>query len=229
MCPRYALTLSAPELARHYALEPGSAIAEASRRFNVVPSLAMPIIAIAEGSRRCVAARWGLIPLWVNGMPQFKVSAINARAEGLRTSKLYAPAFKARRCLVPASGWYEWQADAGGPIPHYMTRDDAAPISFAGLWSEALLPGEPPQRSFTILTVPAVGALRQVHPRMPALIAPADHQLWLEGPYAAAGEVLRARAAGLSVQPVGDAVADIRKDDAGLILPLEAPRLTGTS
>ena len=121
-----------------------------------------------DGARHISRLRWGLIPSWAKDL---KIGArlINARAETVHEKPAFRSAFKARRCLIPADGWFEWQRSGAGKKPHFLSLADGSPLSFAGLWERWTKGGEPVE-SFTILTTRAAPALAAVHPRQPAII-----------------------------------------------------------
>ncbi len=144
------------------------------RRFNVQPTTAVPVLMLADGARTLGAARWGLIPHWWKQArpPAF---AINARLEEIAGKPMWRDPIRGARCLLPAEGWYEWQALADGKQPHYITRRDRRPFCFAGLyavWRDTL--------SCAILTTQARGPIAEVHDRMPVVLPEAAHAAWLD-------------------------------------------------
>jgi putative SOS response-associated peptidase YedK len=104
-----------------------------SDRYDVAPSAEMPVIRLIDGECVMSAISWGLIPFWSKNM-KISYKPINARAETVATKPAFRTAYKARRCLVPASGFYEWKRDVEPKRPHYIHRRDGEPIAFAGLW-----------------------------------------------------------------------------------------------
>ena len=111
-------------------------------RYNIAPTDQIPIVRIdpRDGERELVMARWGLIPFWMKEKP--KVPHINARAETVHKQPLFREAFAKRRCLIPATGFFEWQKRADGKQPYRFRRKDLEPFAFAGLWEFARLGGE---------------------------------------------------------------------------------------
>jgi putative SOS response-associated peptidase YedK len=177
MCGRF-VQYSDPEVyASHFNLD---AICEATPRFNVAPT--QPVLAIRgtdEGKRELVPLRWGLIPFWSKG-PDSRYSMINARAETVNTKPAYRNAFKHRRCLIPAEGFYEWKAEKSGKTPFLIRRDDREPFAMAGLWERWHGEDEKVIESCTIVVTDADDLLRPIHDRMPVILAPGDYAGWLD-------------------------------------------------
>jgi putative SOS response-associated peptidase YedK len=151
-------------------------------RYNVAPTDQIPIVRIdpRDGEREVVMARWGLIPFWMKEKP--KVPHINARAETVHKLPLFREAFAKRRCLIPATGFYEWQKREDGKQPYRFRRKDLEPFAFAGIWEFARLGGEEILSAAMIVgeANPLVGG---VHDRMPVMLMSEDYDRWL-GPTA---------------------------------------------
>jgi len=164
-------------------------------RYNVAPTDQIPIVRIdpRDGARELVMARWGLIPFWMKEKP--KVPHINARAETVHKLPLFREAFAKRRCLIPATGFYEWQKREDGKQPYRFRRKDLEPFAFAGIWEFARLGGEEILSAAIIVGEPnpLVGG---VHDRMPVMLMPADYDRWL------AVGVLASRAANVCLNPL---------------------------
>jgi putative SOS response-associated peptidase YedK len=142
------------------------------RRFNVQPSTAVPLLVLEDGALTLATARWGLIPHWwkQDRPPTF---TINARLEEITGKPMWRDPIRRSRCLLPAQGWYEWQAVAGGKQPHYITRRDRRLFCFAGLysmWHDTL--------SCALLTTQALGPVAEVHDRMPVVLPEDGHAAW---------------------------------------------------
>lgn len=154
--------------------------------FNVAPTQSAPIIRAVAGAGgkvtgiEVVALRWGLAPHWAESPDR---GPINARAETAATNAMFRAAFNARRCLVPTSGFYEWQRPPGGAKapkrPFYITRADGRPLLMAGLW-ERWGPKDSCTETFAILTTAANEFMSGVHDRMPVVIEPEDAPTWLD-------------------------------------------------
>ena len=231
MCGRYSLTSPPEAIQRLFKLAPP--LPNLAPRYNIAPTQEAPVIGLRkDGDERGLAMlRWGLVPFWSDG-PDSRYSMINARAETVRSKPAFRAAFKARRCLVPADGFYEWKAREGGAKqPHRIVRADGEPFAFAGLW-EHWEPKEgqegegqegEPIRSFTIIVTGANELLKPIHERMPVILAPEDHERWLAGEPDEAAELLRPFPAGeLRAYPVSTRVNAPKNDDPGCIEPVDA-------
>lgn len=147
--------------------------------FDIAPTApAWVLRADAQGRLQPARLRWGLVPAW-SPLPETKFAAFNARVESVADKPAFREAFRARRCLVPASGWYEWREEGGRKVPHLFEPAAGGALLFAGLW-ERWRQGEAAVESFTILTAEARGLVAEVHDRMPVLVAHADAARWLE-------------------------------------------------
>ncbi|MEO3778071.1 SOS response-associated peptidase [Micromonospora sp. B11E3] len=225
MCGRYATTRSTGDLSALFeSYDETDGGARSSH--NVAPTDSVPLVRLtAEGHRALSAGRWGLVPPWASS-PAGAARMINARAETVATSRAYAPSFARRRCLVPADGWYEWVRRAdGGRQAYYMTPADSSVLALAGIWSVWEGPSGP-LLSFSVLTVPAIGELAEVHDRMPLLLPRERWSAWL-GPADDRAALLAPPApdwlAGLEIRPVGPAVGNVRNDGPQLIARIPAP------
>ena len=177
MCGRF-VQYSDPEIyASQFDLD---TLCEATPRYNVAPT--QPVLAIRqcdEGRRALVRLRWGLVPAWSKG-PDSRYSMINARAETVKSKPAYRNAFKHRRCLIPAEGFYEWKADKGGKTPFLIRRQGGDPFAMAGLW-ERWHGGEGETiESCTIIVTDANELVREIHDRMPVILAREDFAGWLD-------------------------------------------------
>src|SRR4026209_1334311 len=148
-------------------------------RYNVAPTDQIPIIRIdpRDGAREVTMARWGLIPFWMKEKP--KVPHINARAESVHKLPLFREAFAKRRCLIPATGFYEWQQRSDGKQPYRFRRKDLEPFAFAGIWEFARLNGEDILSAAMIVGKPNP-LVRGVHDRMPVMLMSEDYDRWLD-------------------------------------------------
>jgi putative SOS response-associated peptidase YedK len=134
-----------------------------------------------EGGRSILALRrWGLVPFWAKD-PKIGARLINARAETLDAKPSYREAFRSRRCLVPADGFYEWAAAGRGPRqPYWVARTDGACFAIAGLYERWRSTQGESLETCTLITTDANERLRTIHNRMPVILAPADYALWLD-------------------------------------------------
>lgn len=146
---------------------------------NIAPTaMAWVLRPDAEGALRAARLRWGLVPAW-SETSSTKFSAFNARVESVAEKPVFRGAFRTRRCLVPASGWYEWREEAGRKIPFLFEPAAGGALLFAGLW-ERWQRGDEAVESFTVLTTEARGQVAEVHDRMPVLVAHEDARQWLD-------------------------------------------------
>jgi len=217
VCGRYVLTSPSEAIAAHFRLADVPAYPP---RYNIAPTqTALVIRETPEGGREAVGLRWGLIPFWAKE-PSIGSRLINARAEGLVDKPAFRAAFRRRRCLVPADGFFEWRALAGRrKQPYYVRLASGEPFAMAGLWEQWRPPEGDPIATFTIVTTAANEALRALHDRMPVIVAPADYDEWLSSPNPSALLGPWAGAA-FEVAPIGTRVNDVRNDDPGVLQPL---------
>jgi putative SOS response-associated peptidase YedK len=181
MCGRFTQNFTWAELVSLYNLT-NSAIPNLRPSWNVAPTQDVAVVVREEGGLVYKTMRWGLIPFWAKD-EKIGNSLINARVETVAEKPAFHAAFKTRRCIVPASGWYEWKTLPGltksKPLkqPFYITRADGVPLTFAGLWErwkDDLL-------SFTILTTEAAASIHDLHIRMPLVLDAQGMEAWLGG------------------------------------------------
>ncbi|MEM6375230.1 MAG: SOS response-associated peptidase, partial [Pseudomonadota bacterium] len=177
MCGRFSLTLPSDAMARLFAALPDNDL-PALPNYNICPTNFVPAITSAEGARRLSAMRWGFLPHWYktpNGGPLL----INARAETIAEKPAFKAASRARRCLIPATGFYEWTKDEeGNRLPWYIARPDGEPIVFAGIW-QIWDKAETPIATCAIVTCAANATMSGIHHRMPVILAQENWPLWL--------------------------------------------------
>lgn len=151
-------------------------------QFNVAPTQMVPAIVMHDGKRALVQMKWGLIPFWAKD-PAIGNRMINARSETLHEKPAFRAAFRKRRCLIPARGFYEWRKLADGrKQPLYIYLKSGAPFVFAGLWEEWAPKGKPEQtmQSCTIITTTPNELIRDIHHRMPVILPKQHHSTWLD-------------------------------------------------
>ncbi len=170
MCGRYGLTIDQETVAATYEVE--RLLFNHEPRYNIAPSQDVPVLLDDERGRRVEGFRWGLVPFWADD-PKIGYRTINARAETVAGKPAFRNAWKRRRrCLVLATGFYEWQKPASGKgpkRPHWIRLADARPFGFAGLWERWDGGGEP-LYTCTILTTDANELVGPIHPRMPVIL-----------------------------------------------------------
>lgn len=178
MCGRFTLTAKVEELAKLFGA--GSYPSEFVPSYNIAPSESIAVILEEpeDGERSIELLQWGLVPSWAKD-PAIGNKMINARAETAHEKPSYRTAFKNRRCLVLADGFYEWRKTPDGKQPHYIKMSDGSPFTFAGLW-ETWRGGEDELRTCTILTTEANELMKPIHHRMPVILGSANHAAWLD-------------------------------------------------
>jgi len=219
MCGRY--TLTTPDLSPIGEVL-GVILPPVSVSYNIAPGRLVPIIrAGGPAGYELTQVKWGLVPHWAKE-PRSDYSTINARAETVAVKPAFRDAFRHRRCLVPADGFYEWQKRGTAKQPWYIHRRDGRPFAFAGLW-ECWGEGEKRLQTCTIIVTEANPLLREIHERMPVILHPADYRRWLDpaAQPSQLGALLVPYAGGdLVAQPVSTRVNDPRHDGPELIEPL---------
>jgi putative SOS response-associated peptidase YedK len=178
MCGRFTLNAPPQDVARLFDLD---AVPSLAPRFNIAPTQLVVAVRIdgQSGKRAAAQLRWGLVPFWAES-PAGGARMINARSETAATRPAFRAAFRKRRCLLPATGFYEWQRRDGRKQPFHICRRDHAPFAFAGLWEHWAKAGQEPVESCTVLTTQANDLVRPLHDRMPVIIAPEDFARWLD-------------------------------------------------
>ena len=190
-------------------------------RYNVSPGTPVPVIRVTpEEGAELVELKWGLLPYW-SKEPRIAFNTINAMAETVETKASYRTPFRKRRCLVPADGWYEWQAAKTGKRKWWFHLADDSDLCFAGLWDRWQGDGQVID-SCTIVVTDAANSIRQMADRMPVIIAPADYQFWLDpgvSDVPALKQLLKPTAAPLEARPVANPKHP-QDNDASLIAPV---------
>jgi putative SOS response-associated peptidase YedK len=184
MCGRATYKLTWEEIVALYRLTLGPAPHNFQPRFNVCPTTTIDAIVAEDGKRELIRARWGLVPgWWKKPLKELKLATFNARAETVDEKPMFRSAFKRKRCLIPVSGYYEWQDTPGGKQPWYFTARDGSPaLSIAGLWDEWTNPETPkPLKSCTMIITEPNKFVAEVHDRMPVLLTEQQFDPWLTG------------------------------------------------
>jgi putative SOS response-associated peptidase YedK len=227
VCGRIVLKAPAHQVAAEFALpdEP-----ELTARYNITPGQAIAVVRGGpDGRRACRPLRWGLIPPWATD-PREGDRLINARGETAAVKPAFREALAARRCLIPADGFYEWQRRTTPRQPWYFSAPDGHLLALAGLWSRWTDAGGRSHESCAILTTEAAAPVAAVHHRMPVLVAPEDRDRWLLAPADRLAELQAllapAPAAALQGWPVATLVNRATAEGPELCEPLrhEPPR-----
>ena len=218
MCGRYALFSDPVKIAARLGVSPPSG--EWKSRYNIAPGTDIAGVRYSESDDGLVFDRlwWGYHPHWAD---ESAPEPINAKAENLESSRYFRSAFHKHRCLIPADGWYEWEARAGGKQPWLFARKDREPIFMAGIWTV-----DPDDRvSCAIITEPARGSSADIHPRMPLVLDDSSLQAWLD-PQVQGRDTLRQSVERLEPEcltcwPVSTAVNRAGNDDPRMVEPLK--------
>jgi putative SOS response-associated peptidase YedK len=221
VCGRFALFASPELVAEYFALAEPPALAP---HYNLTPSQDIAAVRVdRDGVRRLHALRWGLVPFWAKDAAIGR-RLINARLDSLADKPAFREALTRRRCLIPASGFYEWGVDAVGKKEPFFIRPRGEPLlAIAGLWERWRAPSGEPLETCVIVTTEASALLAPIHDRMPVLVPRAAQDVWLDARSDVATITeLAARGPELETWPVGTAVNDPRNDDERVIVPKTA-------
>jgi putative SOS response-associated peptidase YedK len=221
MCGRYAVTL--PKEAMRDLFRTLNMV-DYPARYNIAPT--QPVLTIREkrGNRTMQFARWGLVPAWVKNPREFKL-IINARSEGMEDKPAFRDALRTDRCIVPASGYFEWKTDENGAKqPYYITMADGSPMAFAGLYATWSGPGGEEIDSTAIVTTAAGEDTVHIHDRTPAVLRGDEIDAWLDtgsvGPLQAKQLVSPLEAGSVVYHPVDRAVGRADSEGPALIAPV---------
>jgi putative SOS response-associated peptidase YedK len=224
MCGRFVSATPPDQIAAYFGTQAPEALLGPS--YNVAPTKDVYAVLSDGSARHLDAFHWGLVPLWAKDV-KIGSKMINARAETLAEKNAYRSAFKKRRCLIPADGFYEWKKHPtegkGRKQPYFIYRPDGAPLAFAGLWEVWRGPNrdQEPLRSCTIITTAPNAVMAQIHDRMPVILEPSDWDTWLDrdnDDLEVLGKLLVPCAPALTrMRPVSTEVNDVRNDGRQLV------------
>jgi putative SOS response-associated peptidase YedK len=219
MCGRFQLSVKGREISERFNVEVFDGMYKPS--YNCAPAQNL-VVVTAKGPGFVQLMRWGLIPKWSSNSGKPATPLINSRSETILEKPAFRDAFRMRRCLVPANGFYEWKNGAV-KIPYRFHAEDNSLFAMAGIWEEGRGPDQKPVCSFSILTTEANKVMQDVHHRMPVILAPEDEERWLlENDTASLMELLKPANEGkLRKYPVSSRVNNTRNDDESLINPIE--------
>ncbi|OUS35248.1 DUF159 family protein [Rhodobacterales bacterium 56_14_T64] len=176
MCGRFATTLPNDAMAQLFAAQPANNLPVVPN-FNVCPTTAVHAVQSGETGRQLVSMRWGFLPRWYQTTSAGPL-LINARSETIAQKPAFAKACRERRCLIPATGFYEWtKDDQDRRLPWYIQRRDSTPLAFAGIWQS--WGQDDPVNTCAIVTTSANQTMSPIHHRMPLILEPQDWALWL--------------------------------------------------
>jgi putative SOS response-associated peptidase YedK len=220
MCGRYSLVPTENIAARFDSRQEQFALLP---RYNIAPSQSMPVV-IRNSPNRLVEMQWGLIPSWAKE-PRVAFSTINARAETVAKSPVFRGPFTSRRCLVPASGFYEWQRTSQGKQPYCIQLKEGGLFAFAGLYDIWRDRDGNELYSYTIITTTPNALVAPIHNRMPVILRRQDEDVWLDKAAAPArlmSLLAPYDAAEMEAFGVSRAVNNPANEDAALVEPIEA-------
>lgn len=221
MCGRFALTLPHDAMSQLFAASIGENLMP-TPRFNICPTQKIPTVVSSGHERHLVPMRWGFLPEWYKTDRDGPL-LINARSETLAKKPAFRKACRARRCLIPVTGFYEWTKDAkGNRLPWYIHDEKQAVTALAGIWQKWTDEAGKTQSTCAIVTVGANEKMSEIHHRMPVSIASADYALWL-------GETGKGAARLMQAAPndrfdfyrVDPRVNSNRVEDEALIMPFQ--------
>jgi putative SOS response-associated peptidase YedK len=210
MCGRYALHANPEVIALVFGL---SEIPACAPRFNIAPTSQVLIVRRSDAGTVATHVRWGLVPRWAKD-PSIGARMNNARAETVAEKPSFREAYRKRRCLIPASGFYEWKSESGRKQPYYIHPAGAEVFAFAGLWEcwQKL-------ETCAIITTAANAKMAAVHDRMPVIVSPADYATWLAGDAYDKVALRPCADDAIRIRRVSRAVNDARNEHPRLVEP----------
>ncbi len=221
MCGRLSQNLTWQQIYTLYTLPVSTPRLDPQPRFNGAPTQEFLLCRLDEGGTRSMAAlRWGLVPFWAKDV---KIGArlINARAETVKDKPAFRSAFRARRCLIPANGWFEWKRSGKSKQPYFLALESGSPLSFAALWEQWGRDGQHLE-TFTIVTTEASSTISDIHHRQPAVVDPDDFSDWLDPgtPLETLQEIIGPSHEGpYEIRPVSDRVNRVANDTPDILAP----------
>jgi putative SOS response-associated peptidase YedK len=215
MCGRFALKATPDQLIRFFGLDE---CAQFPPRYNIVPGTDIAAIRLSpDGKRVLHLLRWGLVPHWAKD-PGIGRRLNNARGESAAEKPSFRDAFRRRRCLVPADGFFEWKAEGKAKQPYYISLRSGEPLAMAGLWETWQAPDGTLLRSCCIITTGPNAVMEPIHDRMPVIVLPERWRDWLTAPAEAIRDLVAPIAAeAIQAWPVSSRVSKTGEDDAGLL------------
>ncbi|MEO0773530.1 MAG: SOS response-associated peptidase [Pseudomonadota bacterium] len=220
MCGRFAVTLPSDAMAQLFQARPANDLPDVPN-YNICPTNAVHVVTSEDGVRALQSFRWGFLPHWYK-TPSDGPLLINARAETIAEKPAFKAAARTRRCLIPATGFYEWtKDDDGNRLPWYISPKGDEPLAFAGVWQH-WDKGDTGVNTCAIVTTGANQTMSQIHHRMPVILQEADWALWLgEAGHGAATLMSAAPEDALQFWRVDRAVNSNRASGPDLVDPLE--------
>ena len=209
MCSRYFLDADGNVIAYTFAVAADDRL---RKRFNIAPTQEAPVVRVAkDGGRELAILRWGLVPHWASDLA-VGTRMINARSEGVEAKPAFRAAVEKRRCIVPATGFFEWKGVARQKQPFAITLPDRHVFGFAGLWERWTRAGGDPVETFTIVTTEANEAVAAIHDRMPVILPREAEEQWLRGDPAEARKLLTPYAGPVNLRAVSRHVSNVNNE-----------------
>lgn len=195
-------------------------------RYNIAPTQAVTVVfKDDEGTRQMLPMRWGFVPAWAKEIPSDR-PLINARAESIAEKPTFRAAYRRRRCLVPANGFYEWKT-SGGKQPMFISLEDQKLFAFAGIWEMWQgSDGGSALQSMAIVTRPAYPSLEHIHHRMPVILNEDSLSGWLDCETGAMDDGILAPETAFRAHPVSTRVNSVKHGDEGLIAEVTPEKVT---
>lgn len=226
MCGRYVLT-GVAEIAERYQI--AQLTFDLAPRYNIAPGQENPVVVVDEGARQLELMKWGLVPSW-SKTAKMEYPTFNARAEGIDTKSTFRGPLRQRRCLVPATGFYEWSGKGAKKQPYFIHLKEDALFSFAGLYDRCALPDGEVLHTYTIITTTPNAAVAPLHDRMAVILRPEDEEEWLDPTVTDAHQVMRLLAPypaeALALYPVTSRVNSVHNEGPDLLAPLQVAQMT---
>jgi putative SOS response-associated peptidase YedK len=218
MCGRFALKSPPAKLIERFGLDE---CADFAPRYNIPPGTDIPVIRRSpEGKRVLHLLRWGLVPHWAKD-PSIGNKLSNARGDSVAEKPSFRDAFRRRRCLIPADGFYEWKTEGKVKQPYFISLKSGEPLAMGGLWESWRRPDGEILRTACIITTGPNDVMEPIHDRMPVILRAESWQAWLEAPVEAIQPlVIPYDADAMQAWPVDRRVSRTVDDDAGLIEPV---------
>jgi putative SOS response-associated peptidase YedK len=222
MCGRYEVHTPVEEIARIFGAQPEVEAAALPPRYNVAPTLRVPVVRTGRHGRALEAMTWGLVPGWAKDLSGPK--PVNARAETVFDKPMFRTAIRRRRCLLPADGFYEWQQRPGGKQPYHIGMADGQVFALGGIWEYWAREGQPALVSCAVIVTHANTLMASIHDRIPVVIDPRDYSAWLSAD-ADDGAIMRMLAPfppeRMRAYPVSTRVNNVKNDAPDLIQQIQ--------
>jgi putative SOS response-associated peptidase YedK len=220
MCGRFTLSERNGKLVEASLGVPAGTLGDYVPRYNIAPTQPYFVVVMRYENRAILSARWGLVPYWSKDASRAS-QAVNAKSETVDSIRTFREAFRRRRCVVPADGFYEWNGPRVARQPLWIRRCDGQLLLFAGLYEEWKPDGGGTETTFTILTCAANATLAKVHDRMPVILSDRDADDWMNprdgDPLALKRILIPAAEDLLEMRPVSPLVNDVRNEGPELL------------